>query len=647
MLKAPELGEAWMKQQNRSVQQNNPRAQAPGTGNLSTSLVVVAMTVLAVSIPGSSRAQPFTNLWVFGDSFADQGNADNLLNHTGAPYPSHIPGPSISFHTYPFDLQSIYSIPSSQAFNYAIDGATSTTLHNVNNTTLFGFTTEIAIFAASRQRIPPNNLVTISIGLNDAPVYEFSLTAAQTAAQATADVFRGAQTLIAAGGRTFTIAGFSNDSVFPAFAANNLPYFAEYSADYFRGLQTSLASLSRPGLRFFLFDETRMYQQVAANPAAYGFLSATITCDSVPSCARSPDSPAQFQYLSFDGLHFTTGGFALEARYMANQLMAPDTIPAQTSLAQIGATSFANAIFDRLNANRGLGGIAGSPYAGGSAVAPGSPWSVYLQGLGTFGHRDSRFGATGFDYSDGGVIFGTEYNVNPYLLLGLGFNYSNPTANLQAGGGRLDINQYQLAGYASYSGLNLFADAVLSGSHNSFSLSRPGIINTLTASPDGQSYVAAFDSGYLFDLGGFRIGPILGLTYADSQVNSYSESGDPLLTQSVSGQHENSLTGSAGLQARFPIALPAGTIVSPYVDLTAQHDFLGNGRVLTTAFTSAPALPIYSTVASSGTGTYGMLTGGVSGNIAPRLSAGIQGEVTFARPGGNDYGVTANLAYRF
>ena len=78
--------------------------------------------------------------------------------------------------------------------------------------------------------------------------------------------------------------------------------------------------------------------------------------------------------------------------------------------------------------------MAGLPYLAGSTVAPGSPWSVYLQGLGSFGHRDSRFGATGFDYSDGGVIIGTEYTVNPYLLLGLSFNYSNPNASLLGGG---------------------------------------------------------------------------------------------------------------------------------------------------------------------------------------------------------------------
>jgi hypothetical protein len=69
--------------------------------------------------------------------------------------------------------------------------------------------------------------------------------------------------------------------------------------------------------------------------------------------------------------------------------------------------------------------------------------------------------------------------------------------------------------------------------------------------------------------------------------------------------------------------------------------------VLNTAFTSAPGLPIYSIVAGSGSGTYGMVTGGLSGTIAPRLSGGIQAEATFARPGGNDYGFTANLAYRF
>jgi len=612
-------------------------------------LLLILSVATALPMTRAAEAQQFTGLWAFGDSFADQGNAENLLEQSGAPYPSQVPGP-ILYHTYPFGLQAIYNIPSSQVFNYAIDGATSTTLHILSpNPFLFGLTTEIQLFAASQQRIPPNNLVTISIGLNDPGVYGAAgLMPAQTAGQASFDVFRGTQTLLAAGGRTFEVAGFSNSAAFPALAVPSADpsYLVEYSADYYQGLQSALASLSRPGVRFFLFDESRLFQQVAANPAAYGFVSAAITCASVPACASDPNSPLQFAYLSYDGLHFTTGGFALEARYMANQLGAPNTIPAQTSLAQIGASSFADAIFRRLDSYRWLGGFPGSPYAG-AAPGPSSPWSVYLQGLGTFGSRDSRFGATGFDYSDGGVIFGTEYSVNPNLLLGLAFSYSNPSANLRAGGGSIGIDQYQLAGYASYTGPNLFTDALLAGSHNSFGVSRPGIIDAITASPSGQSFVAGADTGYLFDIGSFRLGPILDLMYADSHVNSYVESGDALLTQSVAGQHENSLTGNAGLQARFPVVLPTGTAISPYVNLTAERDFLGNSRVLTTTFTAAPGLPIYSIVAGSGSGTYGRLAGGLAGTIAPRLSAGIQAGLTFARPGGNDYAVTANLAYRF
>jgi outer membrane lipase/esterase len=616
------------------------------TRQLTTSVPGMAAIVLLTSALAPARAQTFTNLWVFGDSFADQGNAENLLTHSGAPYPSHVPGP-ILYHTYPFWLQAMYNIPSAQYFNYAIDGATSTTVHILQNKpSLFGFTTEVAKFSASQQPILPSNLVTISIGINDPGVYGVLLTPAQDAAQATFDVTRAAQTLIAAGGRTFAIAGFSNDSVFPELqhAAADPAYLAQYSGDYYQGLQTALASLSRPGVRFFLFDESRMFEQVNANPSAYGFINTTVFCDQVPGCARQPDSPLQFQYLSYDGLHFTSGGFALQARYMANQLAAPNGIPAETSLAQIGAASFANAIFDRLNGNRGQNVMPGSPYA---AATPGSPWSLYLQGLGSFGHRDSRFGATGFDYSDGGVIFGAEYNISPDLLLGLGFNYSSPSASLQGGSGNIGLNQYQLAVYASYTGRHLFTDAIVSGGHDGFSVTRPGIISTITASPDGQSYVAGFDSGYLFDMVGFRIGPIIGLTYVDSHAGAYTESGDPLITQSVAGQHENSLNGNAGLQARVPVSFPSGVVVSPYVDLTAERDFLGNSRVLSTAFTAAPALPIYSIVAGSGTGTYGRLSGGLSGNLAPNLSAAIQGELTFARPGGNDFGFTANLAYRF
>lgn len=65
--------------------------------------------------------------------------------------------------------------------------------------------------------------------------------------------------------------------------------------------------------------------------------------------------------------------------------------------------------------------------------------------------------------------------------------------------------------------------------------------------------------------------------------------GDDLLTLGVQSQNFNGLTGGAGFQ--IWTALQAfGGIFSPYVNLTAEHDFLGGLRTITSFNTDAHLL---------------------------------------------------------
>jgi len=83
-------------------------------------------------------------------------------------------------------------------------------------------------------------------------------------------------------------------------------------------------------------------------------------------------------------------------------------------------------------------------------------------------------------------------------------------------------------------------------------------------------------------------------------------------------------------------------MISPWLDVTVEHDFDNGARVLTTAQTYALLLPI-STPVSNSTQTYGRVAGGLSAQVAQNVFINLNGEATFARDNGNDYALTGGV----
>jgi outer membrane lipase/esterase len=182
---------------------------------------------------------------------------------------------------------------------------------------------------------------------------------------------------------------------------------------------------------------------------------------------------------------------------------------------------------------------------------------------------------------------------------------------------------------------------------NSYNISRASaglasIGNTLTASPSGNNFVAASRAGYLFDTAIVRVGPIVGLRYSKIWIGAYAESGDPLLTQAVSRQNLDGWTASAGIQFRLPTTNVLRGF-KPFFNLTAEQDFGGSARVITTAQTYALGLPITTLVGNGGSQTYGKAAAGAAIDLGGRFSANINVESTFARQNGNVFSVTAGI----
>jgi phospholipase/lecithinase/hemolysin/uncharacterized protein YhjY with autotransporter beta-barrel domain len=462
---------------------------------------------------------------------------------------------------------------------------------------------------------------------------------------------------LALGARNYVYVGLADLGTFANFTTlkpTNVPALVSQAA-----LQTNAQILpnlvalhQQTGANIHYFDSNLFVNQIRANPTAYGFTAAGTAVNAYGigtfgSAAAFNAQPfnVQNQFFTADGLHWTYRYHEWLAAAIANQLLAPYTLAAQADLIDSTAQAFSNATMRRLDNYRNRDMVSDLVSADMAVkarprpVAAASPLSVYVDGLYASGDTPDRAGGAGIGYNVGGVTIGADYRVLPNFLIGGAFNYSNATANLNQGWGSLSTDAYQFAGYASWSNRDWFFDLSAAGGYDKLKVSRAGLTGSITGSPDAATFVLQGKTGYLFDVGAvssgaynastIKLGPIAGFTYSHSRIDAYTESGDPILNQAVGSQTTDGVTGRAGVEFRSAW-LWNKTMVSPWLDVTAERDFDGGARVLTTAQTYALALTI-ATPVSNLTQTYGRVAGGLNVQVAQNVSVNVTGETTFAR----------------
>jgi outer membrane lipase/esterase len=620
----------------------NPRLPAWARSAVSAAALSFAV---AGHVPQAVAESKHKQLFVFGDSYADLTLSDQPASNPHAPPGVHLD----DWRVYPLPLQKNLGIPG--ILDFAVGGATTTTLPG-----------QVDQFLSTGTVLSPRDLVTINIGGNDGIGYTLivkDLANAPLAGQlAAANAAAQIKRLVDAGGQTFVIGAFSGLSGLP-FIPDALEGVGNaFGAAYFQALQENLLPMAQAGSRFFLLDLHRLGQQVEADPARYGLVG--IVCPGGGTvCGGSINSDDQKKYfMGPDGVHPTNRGFEIMAAYMANIVMAPDTIAVQPGVVESTTGGFAGSLLDRLGGARQLGSVAGigvvdpdAPMGLGhkqrapQTASPASKLSTFAMGTFLGGNRDERFSLAGYDYDATAGTAGIEYAFNRNLIVGLAGNYTTASADLTSGA-NIDIDTVQAAAYLSYATKNAFADALVAYGLHDLGLVRPGVIDPVRSDTDATALALAARAGYLFDLGQLRVGPIAGLTYIRTTVDGYTERGDPLLTFKVSEQTLDSLTGSIGLRFLAPFRAGGGVVI-PYLNVTLEHQFGDDTHTMTASLTQAPLLPILSPVAAFDTRTYGRVEGGVTFQLGGDLSASIAAASTFARDEGEDYRFSAGLNVKF
>jgi uncharacterized protein YhjY with autotransporter beta-barrel domain/phospholipase/lecithinase/hemolysin len=587
------------------------------------------ITIAAGSTPAA--AQQIDRIVVFGDSYADTGNALRLAGINPATTQIYTTGRFSGGTNYVDTLSNILQVPQ---YNFAIGGASTT-----GNGTLGlpGFPFEVQEFLsgggtlgfpAVDRTLTRSDLVAISIGGNDSRYYQQGggtvAGASAAAATASASFQQNFDLVMQRGTPTISfLAG--NAALLPEVATNPAAQSvrAAFSSAYNSDVQQVLAGYADQGAIVHYLDLNAMLSQVQANPAAYGITNGLV-------CPIFPDPTCVLNsngYLFYgDALHLTSQGFAIVGQYVAAQLAAPLTLQAPGDLGLDTARQWGRTLSSRSDLYaRGAGTEGLRIYAVGDAMSRDVPRS----------DENSQFNIRGV-----GATIGAEYGLAGGVV-GIAANYSHPRAEFGNESARDSAHSWQLGAYGSLSSGGLFGQAYVGYGKDKNRIRRAGVVEGMTASADGNHAVAGAKGGYLLPLAGLKVGPIVAIDYARAKVDGYTENGDPALTLNVGGQSLNALTGQAGLEVRGDLAG-----LHPFVDFTAEHDFSGDSRLISFSQTSAPVI-VNHWAATRDKETYGRVAGGATADLGSNISVDAYATTTLGRDHGEEMGGQLGIKVRF
>jgi outer membrane autotransporter protein len=594
-------------------------------------------------VAAPAQAQRVDNIVAFGDSYADTGNIIQILlasplvpqatkDQLKLLYPT---GRFSGGTNYIDTLSQILNVP---VENFALGGA-NTDNTNVNGPGLPGFVTEwnaflagggVGSFPTVSGTLGPDDLVTFSIGGNDARAYQKAggdLAGAPVAAQTSAAfATAGLDALVDAGAQNISfLAG--NTAGLPEIAGdpNAQAIRNSFSTTFNTAMQSVLAGYAADGVTVHYLDLTLVGARIKENPEAYGLSSAGACAPALP-CITDPAYTSQFLFY-VDNLHLTSAGYAIVGQYIATQLEAALVLQAPSDLAIDTARQFGRTLSFRTD----LGGRAAMP--GLHAFIVGDAFS-----------HDVGFSQTNdpFDVDGVGVTAGVEMGLAAGVA-GVAANYSRPRVRFGNEAFRENGRSYQIGAYAGSAFGPLFAQAHIGYGKDKHRLSRTGVIDNMTARPDGDHVLAGAKVGYLIPLGPLKIGPVAALDYAKAKIDSYTEQGDAALTLNVSDQHYKALTGDIGVEIRGGLGVP-GASIRPYASAMLEKDLIGDGRTIFTSQTSAPLIVNRFDYPDRSTEVYGRLSGGLSASVMGALDVQAGASATLGRKQGNE--VSANLGVR-
>ncbi len=361
------------------------------------------------------------------------------------------------------------------------------------------------------------------------------LAAARVLALGGADPERVRLAALAAGE---AVLGLPPGSLAPAYQAT-----AALATALSQGYNAALLAATA-GSGAIVLDTWALFQEISADPGAFGLLNVTGTACTTPSslfCTTAtlvdPNAPQLFLYA--DGVHPTTAGHRIFADYAYSVVTAPALVAVLPEMALAGLRDHQDLLLSRLDAG----------------VGPG--WTLILDGA--LGRRsvagDQLWDA---DAEQARLLLGAARRLDEGWVVGGALEVARSTADFAHDMGEFQLNTFDLSLFADYRKGAWFASLVgtvaLSADFDDVTrvVRLGGGVREESGDTSADSWGVRARAGYrLWQTGGWAWGPYGGLEYLSAEVDGYREAGARSTAMNFGDQSRDAWWLSAGLFADY------------------------------------------------------------------------------------------------
>jgi outer membrane lipase/esterase len=321
---------------------------------LATTTAALAAGLICLSAAASAAPLRATSFWALGDSLSDPGNlfaATEAVTGTGQPPPPYVDGRFSNGPVWAEAIQGDFTAKGLESGNYAYGFGQAVTSTDPAKQLIPDLPAQIGLFGqAATDRLGARPVVSLLFGANDLFFDGIGKTdgagqpvANQVATRAANAVADGALALAGLGVKSFLIFNLPDLGRTPSYAIYQKDLAAEASAAtvvFNDTLASRIPGLQAAGLHVAGVNLYGLFNDLIANPAAFGVADATFPC-LVPGFSYCGDEAADL-FAFFDPVHpnrIIHGEIADVARAKVAPIPLP--APALLLVAGLAALGFA------------------------------------------------------------------------------------------------------------------------------------------------------------------------------------------------------------------------------------------------------------------------------------------------------------------
>ncbi len=248
---------------------------------------------------------------------------------------------------------------------------------------------------------------------------------------------------------------------------------------------------------------------------------------------------------------------------------------------------------------------------------------AFLNGVGGFGEHDATSEVIGFDYSNGGLVAGIDYQFSDQFLAGVSFNWITSDTDFDGGLGGVDKDTVGGSVYSTLESGDLHIDTILNYSSSDSDLTRRvtvgGVPSTATANYDSDEVFFSIGGGYDLSQGDLTLGPVLRFDTVKIWVDGYNEVGSAA-NMAYNPFELLSFTSNLGGEASYSISTDLG-VFKPEIRILWVREFENDSQVLASSYVGGGPGSVITTVLPSPDRNFMRLGGGFTLEMTNGVSA--------------------------